>query len=392
MPTTTTTAMTVADHLASPLPVGTPVRFSPAYECNGQDATTGTVYTVHNHGSSVAYAIRLEGDFYAHRDIFSGSTDNVQRDDATMSSADHLANPLAVGTAVTFSPGWNGGESDDATRGTIAYLTVRPDRVNYGIRIADGNVADRSTDVHTVSPVPTTTPDTTPAPVLPRTAAEVVETARAMQDLARWLPGGELNTIAHEHAEQASLCGEYEAIVCPLLGWVPRNGTESSMMRHVATFHAELAAFEAAHAHMGVLARTRLWLERYEDGGPVNQAIVDHAERHLESHKREAVNELLANTLGWNTLIGGAHRDYLVSIRVERTVEVTAYQYVTVSVPAANEDDAREVLTDDLVASHTDDNNWTIEDCGCMASGYHRTYASDITDYTVDDVEDVSGD
>lgn len=315
MPTTTTTAMTVADHLASPLPVGTPVRFSPAYECNGQDATTGTVYTVHNHGSSVAYAIRLEGDFYAHRDIFSGSTDNVQRD--------------AVGTA---------------------------------------------------------------APVLPRTAAEVVETASVLQDLARWLPGGELNTIAHEHAEQASLCGEYEAIVCPLLGWTPRNGTESSMMRHVATFHNEMAAFDAAHAHMGVLARTRLWLERYEDGGPVNQAIVDHAERHLESHKREAVNELLANTLGWSTLIGGAHRDYLVSIRVERTVEVTAYQYVTVSVPAANEDDAQEVLTDDLVASHTDDNNWTIEDCGCMASGYHRTYASDITDYTVDDVEDVSGD
>lgn len=307
MPTTTTTAMTVADHLASPLPVGTPVRFSPAYECNGRDATTGTVYTVHNHGSSVAYAIRLEGDFYAHRDIFSGSTDNVQRD--------------AVGTA---------------------------------------------------------------APVLPRTAAEVVETASVLQDLARWLPGGELNTIAHEHAEQANLCGEYEAIVCPLLGWVPRNGTESSMMRHVTTFHAELAAFEAAHAHLDVLARTRLWLERYEDGGPVNQAIVDHAERHLEYHKREAVNELLESALGWSHLIG-VERDYLVTVRVRRTIEVDAWQDITITRTADSSDAAADSVDDYYVSDHTDDYEWR-DGNGDIIPGYHPTGRSDIEDYEVTDV------
>ena len=161
------------------------------------------------------------------------------------------------------------------------------------------------------------------------------------------------------------------------------------MMRHVTTFHNEMAAFDAAHAHLGVLVRTRLWLERYEDGGPVNQAIVDHAERHLESHKREAVNQLLSETLGWNTLIdeGGGERDYNVTVRVYRTVEVSVYQDITIPVRAGDEDAARDQIDTYTCAANTDDYGWYTESDGRLP-GYYGTRGGDIDDYDVNDVEE----
>lgn len=182
--------------------------------------------------------------------------------------------------------------------------------------------------------------------VLPRTAADAVALAQQLQGFARWLPGGELEGIGHEHAATANLCGEYERIVCPTFGWTPRRGEGNSMQRYTTQFFADMDAFERDNAQLPPLARLTKWMERYQAGGFANRAVIDHAEAHLESYKRESVAELLTDTLGWEAGNLAGPTEYEVTVRVERTRTITEHAYVTVTVEADDEDTAADMAID----------------------------------------------
>lgn len=176
------------------------------------------------------------------------------------------------------------------------------------------------------------------------------DTTAALQDLARFLPGGELQDIAHEHALQASLCGEYEAIVCPTFGWLPRNGQGSSMARRCTTFGHDADVHEAQHEGRSPLYVLTSWLDRYARGGVANTAVCDHAATHLEEHKVDGANELLETVLGWKP-IEQSDNEYDVEVELTRTrtVVITERQTVTVSVTASDHDTAEAMVNDGVV-------------------------------------------
>lgn len=228
----------------------------------------------------------------------------------------------------------------------------------------------------------TGTPEPTPSGyVLPRNAAAAVALAAQLQDFARWLPGGELEDIAHGHAHDANLCGEYEHIVCPTFGWTPRRGEENSMARYSSQFFAEMDAFERVYDTLPPLERLTKWMERYEAGGFANTAVVDHADTHLESHKRESVNGLLEGVLGWEAMPVAC--EYEVSVRVERTITFDVSQYVTVTVTADDEDAAHDAIDAAMLADYVVDYDWSDENGD---THYASTSRYDIDDYSVSEV------
>jgi hypothetical protein len=185
-----------------------------------------------------------------------------------------------------------------------------------------------------------------PAYVLPRSASEAITLASQLQSFARWLPGGELESIGHEHARNANLCGEYERIVCPTFGWTPRRGEENSMMRYTSQFFAEMDTFEQAHADFPPLARLQRWMERYESDGFANRAVIEHADAHLENYKRESVAQLLTDTIGWEAGNLSGPTAYEVTVRVERTRTITEVAYIPVTVEADDEGAATDIALD----------------------------------------------
>lgn len=239
---------------------------------------------------------------------------------------------------------------------------------------------DRYVAIDPIQPEP-------PAPVIPRTAGDALAAAALLDrfapghintaklaELARWLPGGELMTIGHDHARNADLCGEYEAAVCPTLGWEPRRGMASRPASLIALWAAEIDRIE--NDHRGDIGATLdAVLARYADGGAVNTAVVDHAENHLEQHKRARVNELLSDVLGWSYFIPTA-RDYAVEVEVTRTF--TARQTVTVYVTTDDPDSASDYIDTSMLVDAIDDDNWDIEP--------DDTGRYDIDDWTVEDV------
>lgn len=220
--------------------------------------------------------------------------------------------------------------------------------------------------------------------IIPRTAAEARHRARlirlyapeapaagVLDRMAEWLPGGTRNEQGHELAAQIDLCGEYEAAVCPTLGWLPRRGSGNSRAALCQHWHDALDQIEAEAEDVGdALNRA---IARYDRDGIVNRAIVEHAEAHLESHKRPGVNALLSE-LGMSPI--STVRSYEVEVRVERSRTVTEYAIVRVEVEAESEDEAgrlaEDQATDDLYYA-----DWIVED---------DHYDSDITDVMVEDV------
>lgn len=241
---------------------------------------------------------------------------------------------------------------------------------------------DRYVAVDPIQPTP-------PPPLLPRTAAAALDAAAMLDrfapghinavklaELARWLPGGELMTLGHDHARNADLCGEYETAVCPALGWEPRRGMSSRPAALIAHWERELAALEQNHAG-DVGAALDALLDRYADGGAVNVAVVDHATNHLEQHKRDGVNALLSDVLGWSYLIPTS-REYAVEVEVTRTF--TARQTVTVYITAESEDDISDCIDSAMVADAVCDDSWDIE--------YEGTSRYDVDDWSVEDVNE----
>lgn len=242
---------------------------------------------------------------------------------------------------------------------------VAPDTVPVQIDTMAGNdwwLLDTATGTATATAA-------APSPVIPRTAADaatvlsVVErfapsatVIPALRTLVEWLPGGKMNDRGHQIAVDLNLCGEYEAAVCPTMGWLPRNGEGSSMARRCDYFTTELDNIEQrvetpAAAVVEAAAR-------YARGGVVNTAIVDHADAHLESHKRTAVNSLL-DELGMNLI--PVEREWEVEFRVERTRTVSEYAYVTVTVTADDEDGASDYAAD-MVWDELHYAEWEVDD------------------------------
>lgn len=194
---------------------------------------------------------------------------------------------------------------------------------------------------------------------LPRNAADAIALAGKLQDFARWLPGGELEATGHEHARNADLCGQYEAIVCPTFGWTPRNGQQSSMYARTGVFFGDMDQFERDHAHLSPLERLTRWMERYEAGGFANRAITEHAAAYLEDYKVDGMNQLLTEVLGWEPLDNGPS-EYEVLVRVERTRTVTEEGYVRITVSAQDEDDAMNQVTSYEVRQELDYANFEV--------------------------------
>lgn len=230
----------------------------------------------------------------------------------------------------------------------------------------------------------TPVPALSTVPVLPRTAQAATALAAKLQDFARWLPGGELEGIAHEHADQANLCGEYERIVCPTFGWTPRRGEENSMARFSSQFFTELDTFEREHAHLAPLDRLARWMDRYQSGGFANRAVNEHAENHLESHKIDGVNTLLSEVLNWETI--DQERAYEVRVRVSRSITIDVEQWVNITVTASDEDDAGERVDSYSLADYVSDYDWQDEN---GSTHYASTRSNDITDWDVEEVEPV---
>lgn len=228
--------------------------------------------------------------------------------------------------------------------------------------------------------------------LIPRSAAEArrrstllrmygdAANARLLDDLAAWLPGGDMMARGHDLAANIQLCGEYEAAVCPTLGWSPRRGELNSRMRLTAIWQGDMDAIEAS-ANGDAAAAIAAALARVERGGTVNTAICDHAHNYLERHKRPAVNELLAE-LGMDA-IGVGIREFEVQVRVERTRVITEHTTVTVTVEASDEDEAGELATDDERGGYGDylyGAYWIVDDNECE---------TDVTDVYVEDVTEV---
>lgn len=228
-----------------------------------------------------------------------------------------------------------------------------------------------------------------PLTVIPRTAADALTRAavlrayglpagaRRMERLAEWLPGGSVNERAHQFANEVDLCGEYEAAVCPTLGWLPRRGAGNSRAYLCDAFRESLDALEREHQHNEAAAIDAA-IARVARGGIVNVAIVEHAQSHLERFKRPGVDALLEE-LGMDT-IGGARSDYAVEVTVTRRRTIIESATFTVEVEDAEDEDhaadrARDIATEWEYLSGA---YWSTDD---------DEYDTDVDDVVVDSVD-----
>lgn len=257
-----------------------------------------------------------------------------------------------------------------------------------------------SADEHGVEPVPETEPIAVERVArIPRTSAEALilrsqvtsalalfpvigdDVARmlpALDTLARWLDGGKLQIAGHELAHGENMCGEYESLVCPVFGWTPRRGEESSMMSQRQRFHDGLKAFEQQNAGLPAVDLLERWADMYAPGGPMNTAAVSHITDHLEEHKIPAVNELF-DEFGWdNAPEEPVEHCYMIPVEIERERTITERQTVYVHYTATDADSAASMVGRYDAFSQADDSEWQEVD-----------ETTDDGDYTVmdDDVE-----
>lgn len=249
---------------------------------------------------------------------------------------------------------------------------------------------------------PTSTPEpSTPERVIPRTSDEAAMLRRfagsldasptqllsALDTLALMLPGGRAERSGRELAETKSLCEVYERTVCPTLGWAPRPGM--GYVNAPEQFLRSIEGHERTNATVSMATSIVRFAERYARGDVINEAILDSMETSLEDHKRPAANQVL-EALGMDTLESREPqtRDFEVSVRVQRTIEIEVEQLVYVTVTATDEDEASELATDDyyLLADRTDDYGWTDGD---GQTHYAYTGSGDIHEADVEEVEEV---
>lgn len=282
------------------------------------------------------------------------------------------ADTLQVGDV--FTP--TGISDDDANlvltyyRGQRLTVTAVDDSGRFHFTASTGERGDRLPVGRNVilldRPAPQPTPEPEPArEIIPRTAqaaiaaADVAElfapdVAATLRQLAIWLPGGEKNIAGDEFAQRVNLCGEYETVVCPVFGWRRREGTIDRRAHH---FTDMLVAHEAAGRTAGLSNAEILagWTEHYERGGNANQAVLDHADNHLEDHKKPGLNAFLED-LGWDG-IGDVEPEtqptYEVEVSVQERVIGYRTQYVTVTVEADDEDEAQR-MAQQLVTDNPD--------------------------------------
>lgn len=227
------------------------------------------------------------------------------------------------------------------------------------------------------------------ATVIPRTAESAIGAANALavfapeheavgllRECARYLPGGEMNTRGHELAAQIALCGEYESIVCPVFGWLPRRGSESRPTRLIAQWETALLAMESEHS-VSPISALRAFLAQFDSGSVANRALVEHADNHLEQHKRASVNALLSELVpDWEPVPVVVRHTYEVDVEVTRTF--TARQTVTVTVECDADDDVSDYIDCDMLASECNANgDWDID--------WDSTSHYDVDDWNVED-------
>lgn len=216
-----------------------------------------------------------------------------------------------------------------------------------------------------------------PGSMVPTTADEGERMARALLSLASWADGGERHRAAQDIAEnhpEGELCGSYEALVCPTFGWAPRR-SEERWAPHRATFTDRMASWERDHGHLSVVDRLERRARLYDRGGVMNQAAVDHISNHLESHKIDAVNDLLEK-IGWDTV--AVEREYDITVTVTRTRTVTETAMVTLTRMASDEDSARDMV-DSYDVNDAAENRWL--------DWSEHDEETEIQDWDIDEVE-----
>lgn len=300
--------------------------------------------------------------------------------------------------------------------GTVQYHTVggNPstqwrvvELLNDGARIVSPELSDddailmdytdarRWSVVQRADGTPEATPEEPTGTVLPRTADEahrMLQVLKAagyqqgdeetlfndLRTLRAFLPGSKAEREGRELADRISLCPQYEAIVVPTLGWAPRLG--AGYASELPRFEAEMAQCERRHGANGASRVIHEFAARYQRGGPVNQAIADHMQAHLEAHKIEAASEML-EAMGMDGV--EAEREFCVDVRVTRTIEIEVSQTVSISVTARDEDSASEMVDQYCLADYVSDYDWEDENEG---RHYASTRSHDIDDYDVVDV------
>jgi len=242
-------------------------------------------------------------------------------------------------------------------------------------------------------------PPQVPARLIPRTSAEAQmllsllegvgyqqgdqeHAFDSLRALVRFLPGGEAEEQGARLASHAgvNLCDAYEGVVVPVLGWKPRQHC-ASYERRLPIFEQTLATIETRHPAM--IDSLREAARRYERGGEVNQAIVDHMRDHLESHKHEAANAVLEQ-FGMDG-IEDIEREFYVDVRATRTIQIEVAQTISITVTASDADQASEMVDQYCIADYADDYGWEDEN---GSTHYASTRSGDIDDYDVYDVNE----
>lgn len=314
----------------------------------------------------------------------------------TAETTDSERHSLFVAVALAGGVGGVVSNGPDDVPGGLRILSCDPEETG-GVRWTDSNnegdlggvdvdySAFRPSGWRVVSHAPESTPQTAVADrspaILPRTADEAIrlrtvlrgvtrdamlagmpqDLLNAVDTLVLYLPGGEANRKGHELADGVTLCPSYEGIVCPTLGWTPRPDC-SEYERRTRHFIQAMEDHErTAVANGETVAQTIVgWAQRYERGGLVNHALIDHIETHLESHKHAAASALLEE-LGLDGLEDvETEHEYEVEIELSETRVEYLTQTVTVTVTAENADEARDAARD--IAWDHDEGDWDYND------------------------------
>lgn len=381
---------------AGPIPDGTRVRFTPAYGTSEASHGIGTVAwsTPADDGFTYSIATEYRGEtLTASRTVNPDSPETVLRE----SDDEPPIFPTDVHRDVAIAAAGIGGEIErEHTRYTIGRdvhgnWTMGNSHNGQGICLATeyvpggwsvtaigdqpeiavaGPIAEvvEPIAVERVARIPHTSAEalilrsqvTSALALFPVIGDDVARMLPALDTLARWLDGGKLQIAGHELARGETMCGEYESLVCPVFGWTPRRGEESSMMSQRQRFHDGLKAFEQQNAGLPAVDLLERWADMYVPGGPMNTAAVSHITDHLEEHKVPAVNELFSE-FGWDHAPEEPEvREYTVMVPVTRTRVITETQLVSYTTSAASADEAIDYVRGNVdMTQHADDYSWS---------------------------------
>lgn len=245
---------------------------------------------------------------------------------------------------------------DDLGRYRVQFVEDQPsDRTIPAAYLT--NVDWTVTRVGAAAPAPA---PATPGVVIPRTLADITRMRSALDTIAKWTAGGELNTAAERFAHDRDLCGQYEALVCPTFGWPARDGRDRE--HSLNEYKRAVDRFEREHGTTAnVVDVLESWAARFETGGELNTAANEFTRGHLESYKQPSYNEL-CEQFGWDPL--ETNRDFIVYADVVRyrTVRETQRVAVTVSSQPDEESAIEYARENEELTQYASDYNWTVDD------------------------------